>query len=271
MKFSGLIVFFYLLISILVGLGWLAPDFNQMNPDQSYLAPSTDYLLGTDFMGRSVLQRSLKGAQIAMMIGLSSAFCATLLGLLLGMISGYFQGWLDALITWLFNTIESIPYILLIAGLSYTLGAGLLNLFLALSLTAWVGTCRLIRTEVIKQRTLDYVSASQAMGASDLRNLFVHIMPNILPIAIVQFNLLFIYSIKVEVILSFLGLGVEPGTPSWGLMINDAKDELTRGVWWGLASASSMMFILIFSIHYLSQKLGQDKRNYQPTQLTSAS
>jgi ABC-type dipeptide/oligopeptide/nickel transport system permease subunit len=271
MKVSSLIVLLYLLISILVGLGWLAPDFNKMNPDQSYIAPSTDHLLGTDFMGRSVLQRSLKGAQIAVMVGLSSALCATLLGLFLGMVSGYFQGWLDALITWLFNTIESIPYILLIAGLSYALGAGLLNLFLVLSLTAWVGTCRLIRTEVIKQRTLDYVSASQAMGASDLRNLFVHIMPNILPIAIVQFNLLFIYSIKIEVILSFLGLGVEPGTPSWGLMINDAKDELTRGVWWGLASASSMMFILVFAVHFLSQNLDHNNRNTFARQLDSAS
>ena len=120
----------------------------------------------------------------------------------------------------------------------------------------------IIEDEVYKQKCQDYMAAAESVGASHLRRILYHILPNVYHIALIQFTLNFIYAIKIEVILSFLGLGVEPGVPSWGLMINEAKDELTSGVWWGLASATTMMFILVLAVNLLVHSLNRSQPFY---------
>jgi peptide/nickel transport system permease protein len=143
----------------------------------------------------------------------------------------------------------------LISAFAFALGQGLTNLYIALGLTGWVKLCRLIRSEFLKQKNLDYVQAAQALGVGPLSKMFRHIFPNVAHLALIQFTLSFVFAIKAEVILSFLGLGVEPGTPSWGMMISDARVELTRGVWWNLLGATTFMFFLILSVNLLTDQL----------------
>ncbi len=258
--FSLSIIAIYCLLALLTSLGVVASDYSVIKTDLSYTPPSLNYIFGTDFLGRSVFSRALKGSEVALIIGFFAATLSTLIGLTLGLVGAYFSGWIDDLVVWLYTTLESIPYILLIAGLSFAMGPGLSNLYIALGLTSWVGLCRLVRAEVYKQKKQDYVAAAESVGASDLRRILYHIIPNVYHIALIQFTLNFVYAIKVEVILSFLGLGVEPGVPSWGLMINGAKDELTRGVWWGLASATLMMFILVLAINLFVHNVSKSQK-----------
>lgn len=252
---SALCLAFYFFLSLFAGLGWIAADFGVSHMDIAYQPPSSTYWFGTDFLGRNVLSRAIQGARIAIVIGFFAATISTFIGLTLGALAGYFGGLIDDVVVWLYSTLDSIPYILLISAFAFTLGQGLFNLFLALGLTGWVNLCRLTRGEVLKHRSQDYVIAAQALGASNRRRVLIHIVPNVLHLSFVQYSLFFVYAIKAEVILSYLGLGVEPGTPSWGLMISDARVELSRGVWWNLGAATFFMFFLILSINLLMDGL----------------
>lgn len=252
-----LIILGYALLALLAGLEWLPFDPFTTRMELSYSAPSTEFWFGTDFLGRDVLARAIYGAKVAMIVGFFTAVIATSIGALLGALGGYFGGWVDDIVTWLYTTLDSIPYILLISAFAFSLGQGLSNVFIALGLTSWVKMCRLTRGEIIKLKNYDYVKAAEAIGTSHFSRITKHLLPNVLHLAYIQFTLTFIFAIKIEVILSFLGLGVEPGTPSWGVMINDAKSELTRGVWWNLTAATLFMFALVLSINLYSDKLRQ--------------
>lgn len=264
--FSFFLLVGYVLLAVMAQLGWLATDATATNMNLSYQQPSTIHWLGTDFLGRDVFARAVQGCKVAMLVGFFAASISTGIGLVLGAIAGFFGGILDDLVVWFYSTLESIPYILLISAFAFILGQGIENLYLALGITGWVKMCRLTRGEFLKHRNRDYVSAAQALGVAPLSVAFKHIMPNVLHLAYIQFSLTFVFAIKIEVILSYLGLGVEPGTPSWGLMINDAKAELTRGVWWNLFAASAFMFVLILSVNLLSDGLRQrlDPRTIKP-------
>ena len=248
------IIGFYLLITLLASFGIIAQDYSTTNLNNSYLPPSKENWFGTDFLGRDVYARVIHGTKIALIVGFFAATLSTLIGLILGSLAGYFGKKIDDLIVWLYSTFESIPYILLISAFAFTLGQGLINLFIALGITGWVRTCRLTRAEFLKHKNMEYVSAAQALGSTHIGRIF-HILPNVLHLALIQFSLSFVYAIKSEVILSYLGLGVEPGTPSWGAMINDAKVELTRGVWWNLTAATAFMFFLILSVNLLTDSI----------------
>jgi peptide/nickel transport system permease protein len=248
-------ILIYTLLALLAGLGFLASDFASTHLELSYQPPSANHWLGTDFLGRNVLSRAIHGAKVAMLVGFFAASIATLIGLTLGAIAGFFGGWVDDLVVWLYTTLESIPYILLISAFAFSLGQGLTNLYIALGLTGWVKLCRLTRGEFLRHKNRDYVTAAQALGSSTGAQIFKHILPNVLHLAYIQYSLSFIHAVKVEVILSYLGLGVEPGTPSWGIMINDAKAELTRGVWWNMAAATVFMFFLILSVNLFADNL----------------
>lgn len=254
-RLSGSIIVIFILLALLASFGWIANDVSIPNSQYIYSPPNMQFWFGTDFLGRSVLSRAIHGAKIALFVGFLSAFLATATGTLLGALSGYFGGWIDTVTVWLYSTLESIPYILLISGLAFALGQGLTQLCLALGLTGWVKLCRLIRGEFMKHRQLEYVQAAEALGVKRSQQIFKHILPNLYHLCFIQFNLSFILAIKLEVILSYLGFGVEPGTPSWGLMISDAKLELSRGVWWSLSAASFFFFTLILSVYIFTTHL----------------
>ena len=225
---SMVIVAVYASIALLTTFGWLAADWAaEVGP--SYAPPSSEFLFGTDIFGRSVVAKTLKGTQVAMSIGLCTAIISSIIGVFLGAIAGFYGGKVDEGIVWFYNTFSSIPSIMLLVAITFILGKGLVAVYLALGLTSWVGICRLIRGEVIRHKDREYVHAASAIGGGDFRKLFKHILPNVFHIVIINFSLQFQVAIKAEVILSYLGLGVQ-GQPSWGTMIDDAKLELARGV-----------------------------------------
>lgn len=249
------IVIFYAVMAFLSAIGILASDWGkEVGP--SYAAPfeNWDYILGTDIFGRSVFTKVIHGTQIAMSVGFISSLIAIPIGVTLGAVAGYFGGWIDELIVWFYTTFSSIPGIILLMSIAFILGKGITTVYIALGLTSWVGLCRLIRGEVMKHKNRDYVMAANSIGAGHVRKLFKHIIPNVTHIVIINTSLQFQYAIKSEVILSYLGLGVS-GQPSWGTMIDDAKLELARGVWWQLAGATVAMFVVVLAFNILGDAL----------------
>jgi peptide/nickel transport system permease protein len=238
----------------------IAEDWSKGSDDKSQWRqpPSWEHPFGTDLEGRDLLSRTLYGAKIALSVGVMVGLTAALIGLVLGAIAGYKPGLLDELIVWLYTTIDAIPYILLLVALSFVLRQWdldpLLRIWIAMTVTFWTGTARVIRGEVIKQRGREYVTAATALGASEPRILFGHIVPNVLHLAIINASLLFVGAIKNEVILSYLGLGVVD-QPSWGILLDNAKMELGGGYWWQLTAATGAMFLLVLAFNVFSDAL----------------
>lgn len=243
------------------------PDWKAVDFSNSYQPPSSLHWFGTDIYGRDVLAKTVYGTRTALSVALIASTLAVLIGVTLGMLAGFFGGVIDDLISWLYSTLQTIPYILLILAFAFILQdrvfqvgewrfriRGISAVYLALGLTGWVGLCRLIRGEVLKHRERDYVLAARALGASPARIMLKHLVPNVFHIVIITFSLGFVSYIHAEVILSFLGLGVR-NTPSWGVMIDDAKLELARGVWWQLAAATGAIFFISLALHIFADTL----------------
>lgn len=250
---SLVIVILYFIVAILSSLGLLAANWSQ-EVGASNLAPSFEHLFGTDIFGRSVLQKVIRGTHIAMSVGVAASIISIPIGVLLGATAGYFGGWIDDFITWLYTVFSSVPNIMLLISITMILGKGIGAVYIALGLTNWVTLCRLIRGEVMKHKEREYVQAAGAIGGGHFRKLFKHILPNVSHIVIINTSMQFQVAIKSEVILSYLGLGVQ-GEPSWGTMIDDAKLELARGVWWQLAGATVAMFFILLAFNLLGDAL----------------
>lgn len=250
---SLMIVLFYAVIALLAYSGVIASDWaNEVGA--SFEPPGAKFWLGTDLFGRNVFLKVIQATQVAMSIGFVTCLISIPVGVILGAIAGYYGGWIDDLIVWFYTTVSSIPRIILIISISFLMGRGILAVFIALGLTYWVDLCRLIRGEVMRHKNREYVQAADAIGAGHMRKLFVHILPNITHIIIINASLLFQTAIKSEVILSFIGVGVN-GQPSWGTMISDARVELSRGVWWQLAGATAAMFVVVLAFNILGDGL----------------
>lgn len=252
---SMAIIAVYIIVALLSVSGIIASDWqNEVGP--SYAPPSAENIFGTDIFGRSVFAKVIKGTEVAMGIGFSTAILAMIIGVTMGSLAGYFGGRVDEIIVWFYTSISSIPSIMLLVSITFILGKGLLAIFLALGLTYWVGLCRLIRGEVMKHKQREYVQGATAIGLGDFSKLFFHILPNVFHIVIINFSLTFQTAIKSEVILSFLGLG-SPDYPSWGKLIDDSKLELARSpmVWWQLAGAAVAMFFVVLALNLLGDAL----------------
>ncbi len=249
------IILFYIIMALACHFGLIFQNYALVDNAIAYQPPSSAHWMGTDLFGRDVLARAAHGTITSFVVGLSATGISLLIGTLLGALAGYFGGKTDDLIGWFYTTVDNIPYILLIVSFSFVMGPSLKTLCLAIGLTSWVGHCRIVRSEFMKHREREYVQGAFALGASHARRIFVHILPNIFHIILINFSLGFVTAIKSEVILSFLGLGVEPGTPSWGLMISDSKLELARQVWWGLAAAAGFMFFLVLAFTLFNDAL----------------
>ncbi|MES2857368.1 MAG: ABC transporter permease [Bdellovibrionota bacterium] len=252
---SLFVIVVYLLIALGAVTGILYPDVSISNPNDQYQEFTLAHPFGTDVLGRDVLGRAVHGTATALSVGLVASGISLLIGIILGAMAGYFGGKVDGVIVWLYTTIDSIPYILLIPALTFALGRGLINVYIAVGVTSWVTLCRLIRGEFMKHKSRDYVLAAEVLGAGHSRKMFKHILPNVTHLAFVQFGLGFVSAIKIEVILSYLGLGVDPSTPSWGIMIDDAKLELARPFWGNLTAATIFMFGLILSFNLFNDAL----------------
>lgn len=221
------------------------------------------HVLGTDLLGKDVLQQTLKGCRTAMIIGGLTSLIYIPIGALLGICAGYFRVWVDDVIQYLYSTVASIPGILLLVAVLLILGQGLDRMAIALSITSWVGLCRLIRGETFRQAARAYVDAARALGQSHWRIITSHILPNVMHLVIINFILGFSGLVLAESILSYLGVGAPIGTASWGIMIDQARMELSREpvVWWNLTGASVALFGFVLSLNLLGDSL---RRAFDP-------
>lgn len=212
--------------------------------------------LGADKWGHDIIQKTIKGSETSIVVGLTAALLATLLGTVFGAVAGYYGKWVDDFFNWFYSVFTSVPYLLLILAVAAVLQQkGVMTIVLILGLTGWTGVFRLIRAEYIKHKGREYVLAADAIGASDLRKMFVHIFPNISHVPLVQMSILTVAFIKSEVILSFLGFGVPVGMASWGSMLNEAQNELILGKWWQLTAASVAMAVLVTAFSLFTDAL----------------
>lgn len=245
---SFFVICFFVGLALFCLVGLVFKNYALVNNAISYSPPSSEMWFGTDIFGRDVLARAAHGTLTSLTVGFAGTGLSMLIGTVLGALAGYFGGKVDEFIVWFYTTVDTIPYILLVIAFSMVLGSGLNTLCLVIGLTFWVSHCRVMRAEFMKHRDREYVQGAVALGASHLRRIFVHILPNVSHLILINFSLGVVTAIMSEVILSYLGLGVQPGVPSWGMMISDAKLELSRGVWWGLSAATLFMFSLVLSL-----------------------
>jgi len=244
-----------------LGASYDEPIVHESQEIARYTEPSREswqHWFGTDRQGRSILVRTVASIDVAMSVGLITALIAVGIGTLLGSIAGYYGGRADDLVVWLYSTLSSIPYLLLLLVLSYSaahvFGKGIAAVYIAFGATFWVGPCRVIRAEVLKIRELDYIQAAIALGAPRARILIRHVIPNVAHLSFVYFALVFIGAIKSEVILSFLGLGVQ-NQPSWGVMIDQARAELAVDFYWQIGAATAFMFVLVLAFNVFTDTL----------------
>jgi peptide/nickel transport system permease protein len=223
---SGLILTVLLVASALAA-PLLAPhDPNVQDTARLLEGPSKAHPLGLDDLGRDVLSRIVYGSRVSLRVGFSVVILASLVGVTLGAISGYFGGIVDVLIMRLCDILLAFPGILLAIALVAVLGPSLNNVILALAVIGWVGYARLVRGQVLKVREMEYVTAAQALGARSLRIITLHVLPNVINPVIVMSTLGLAGAILAEAALSFLGLGVQPPTPSWGAMLTSGRRYL---------------------------------------------
>ena len=205
--------------------------------------------LGADKWGRDVFRKVLKGTEISLFVGITAACLTALLGTLFGALAGYFGGWVDDAFNWVYSVFTSIQYLLLVLAIASVLGHKVIaTVSLILGVTGWTGIFRLVRAEYLKHKVREYVLAADAVGASDARRMFVHILPNVSHVVLVQLSLHVVLFIKSEVILSFLGFGVGVDTVSWGSMLAEAPSELILGMWWQIAAATAAMALAVTAI-----------------------
>ena len=229
-------------------------SYQQTNLDIAHQPPCMAHWMGTDGLGRDVMARLVQGVRIAFMVGIITSLIAIPIGVLLGCLAGYYGGRVDDFIVWLYNTFASMPGLLFILAIAMVVGKGLVGIYLGIGLTTWVGICRLVRGEVIKHKDQSYVQAARALGLSSGRIIFKHILPNIMHVIIITFTLRFPAAVGTEVVMSFLGIGVQ-GEPSWGLMINSARMRLWQGMWWEMTFVTLAVFLLVLAFNLLGDAL----------------
>jgi len=233
---------------------WVAPyDPNAMDYE-FMLAPSLTHPLGTDDLGRDLLSRIIQGAQISLFVGVSTVAIALAAGLTLGLVAGYYGGWLDNIIMRYIDLQWAFPNIIIAVYLVAVFGAGLANIIIALSLAFVDDFARVARSMVLTIKQEQYIAAARTIGVSDYRIIWRHILPNAAAPIIVQATVSISYAILGEATLSFLGLGVEADTPTWGLILAEGRSFISRAWWIGVYPGLAIM-LTVLSINFLGDAL----------------
>ncbi len=229
-------------------------------------APSAQHLLGTDLLGRDVLSRLLCGASVSIGISLMAVGIALFVGTWLGALAGYYGGAVDRLLMGVVDLFLCFPVFFLILAVVSILGPGMLNIMLIIGFTSWMGTARLVRAEVLSLREREFIQAAKAMGAGPVRIIARHLVPNAMAPVLVSGLLGVSSAILVETGLSFLGIGVQPPTPSWGNLLTDAK--ATLGVaWWLSLFPGLAIFLTVLSLNAIGEKLNESVARQNPRPL----
>ena len=250
---SLIVIFLLILFSFLAP--WLTP-YGEADMDLMHRLspPSAEHLLGTDEAGRDVLTRLLYGSRVSLMVGIVPTLLSMVIGAVLGVTAGYLGGAVDSIIMRLADIVLAFPSMLLAMVIMYTLGDGLFNVFLTLTLMNWGTVARIARAETLKLKTIDYVEAARSIGMSKGRIIMRHILPNCIPTLIVLFTLNVPSAILTESALSFLGLGIQPPSASWGLMVNTGRQYLFNTPWLSFAPSGAIM-LAVLSFNFLGDGL----------------
>jgi ABC-type dipeptide/oligopeptide/nickel transport system permease subunit len=211
-------------------------------------------VLGCDALGRDILSRMIYGARVSIFIGATVVFVATTIGILAGLAAGYLRGWTDIVISRLVDILLAFPYLIFAIGLMAMMGPGLQNIVIALVYKEWVIPCRVVRGETLAASQIEYVEAARALGASPRHIMLREILPNILSPVIVVSTIRMAHVIILEASLSFLGLGVQPPTASWGSMVSDGRAFILES-WWVSTFPGIAILLLVLAINVASQGL----------------
>jgi len=249
----GLILIVFLVLLALAAPLLATHSYAQQTLENKVQSPSSEYWMGTDRFGRDVFARVLYGARISLFVGLVSQGIAVLIGIPIGALGGYFRGWVDDIVMWLISVFWSFPPFLLIMAVSISLPdefPGVVRVFIAVGVVSWISVARIVRGQFVSEKENAYVEAARALGYSPFRIIFRHILPNTFPPLTVVVTLGFASAILAEAGLSFLGLGVQPPTPSWGQMIRDGYGYIVIGTGWWMSvfpGLSIMLAVLAFN------------------------
>lgn len=256
---SALVVLLFVVMAVFAPL--IAPQdpnetdlMRRLQPPGWVAGGDWAYALGCDGLGRDILSRIIYGARISIFIGAAVILVATSIGILAGLASGYLRGWVDAVISRLVDILLGFPYLIFAIGLMAMMGPGLWNIILALAYKEWVIPCRVVRGETLATRELEYVEAARALGASSRHIMLKEILPNILSPVIVVSTIRMAHVIILEASLSFLGLGVQPPTASWGSMVSDGRAFILEA-WWVSTFPGVAILALVLAINVASQGL----------------
>ena len=238
------------LVLLFVLLALLAPLIATHGPfDTSFTtirkAPSMAHWLGTDELGRDVFSRLVYGARASLLVGLVSVVIALAVGVPFGLLAGYFGGWTDSAISRFTEALLAIPFLILAIALAAFLGPSLINAMVAIGVSAAPKFIRLTRGQVLSVKNEDFVQSARALGASDTRIIVMHVLPNVVPPLIVQATITIATAIIAEASLSFLGLGLQPPNPSWGSMLNTAKNFMTQAPWMSIFPGSAIFLVVL--------------------------
>lgn len=241
---GGVIIVLFFLIALLAPL--LAPQPpNALSLKDALTPPCREYTLGTDEFGRSILSRIMFGARVSLNIALIASAVALGIGVPLGALGGYYGGWFDSIVQGLVDLTWAFPTILAALAIMFILGTGLHSVMIAVGVVYWAGYARITRGQFLALREEEYVQAARAVGASNLRIVWRHLLPNSLAPLLVQLSLGMGQVILIEASLSFLGLGAQPPTPSWGAMLSNGRAYLLAAPWLTLFPGLAIMFVVL--------------------------
>jgi ABC-type dipeptide/oligopeptide/nickel transport system permease subunit len=252
---SGLVVvIFFLIIALLVWSGLLGQGWSEVSGN-NWERASVTHWFGTNRLGQDIFQRTVFGTATAFEIGLTVTICSAILGTLMGALAGWYRGsWLDEVILWLKGVLDSIPFYLFAAAVAFALKGSAWAMHLAMIITFWTTTARIIRGEVIRIKQREFIEAARAIGLPDLKIMIRHVLPNTFHVLLVQSTIVFVAAINTEVILSFLGLGIQDGV-SWGLMLAESSEEVLAGNFGNFIAAGASLFILLMGFNLLADAL----------------
>lgn len=241
---GGVMVLLLFIIAVLAP--FISPyDPNEIDRDNILGPPGVNHILGTDDLGRDVLSRMIYGSWISLAVGFVAVGIATLIGMIFGALSGYYGGWTDRIIMRFVDIMLSIPTFFLILAVIAFIGPSIWNIMIIIGLTSWMGVARLVRAEFLSLKEREFVLAARAVGAGDMRIIFSHIMPNSMSPVFVSAILGVAAAILVESALSFLGLGVQPPTPSWGNILTLGKDNIEIAWWLSVFPGLAILFTVM--------------------------